>query len=239
MYTQVTMRTNFDLASPDVIKNIRAELLEDVSLMTEFNQMLADPESCGLTLWQMFVQRISTLHGTELAAQMMDNLASSKRKASASKKSGRLGPQFTRPLQAKFEQLRAARKQKKIQRNFVQDLTLQPDTYDMTDTYDVTEQTDKHDMTEQLDAIDTSKLDYNLGDDVTALEGIGSATKQWKGVIVEIDEYSGCYIICCQGVTNYPHGYNMAIPFNESSSRINQPVHGGKRKRKRKVIKSM
>ena len=77
-------------------------------------------------------------------------------------------------------------------------------------------------------------LPVQLGQNVSAIEGTGSATKQWSGVVVEVDYHTEVFIICCANVPNYPHGCNMAVPFSEASSRINQKLHAGKRKRKRK-----
>ena len=84
-----------------------------------------------------------------------------------------------------------------------------------------------------------NKYEFAIGETVTANEGTGSASKQWKGVVVEIDPHCGIYIILCSKVPHYPHGYNMVVPFSEVKTRINQPIHTGKRKRKRKVIESM
>ena len=79
-------------------------------------------------------------------------------------------------------------------------------------------------------------LDYGVGDKVTVHEGTGSATKQWSGVIVEIDCVCQLYIIFCEGVDSRPNGYNMVVPFQESSSRINQPIVSKSRKRTRKIF---
>ena len=84
-----------------------------------------------------------------------------------------------------------------------------------------------------------TNYEFAIGESVSANEGTGSASKQWKGVVVEIDPYCGIYIIRCSKVPHYPHGYNMAVPFSEAKTRINQPIHTGKRKRKPKVIESM
>lgn len=81
--------------------------------------------------------------------------------------------------------------------------------------------------------------EFVIGQSVTAIEGTGSAAQQWKGVVVEIDPYSEVYIICCRNVPHYPNGYNMAVPFSETKSRINQPIHSNKRKRKRPKIMDM
>lgn len=76
-------------------------------------------------------------------------------------------------------------------------------------------------------------LEHKIGDQVTALEGKKSGTKQWSGIIVEIDYFRQSYIVCCASVPNHPQGYNMLVPFTQTSSRLNQPVYFKKRKRKR------
>ena len=90
-------------------------------------------------------------------------------------------------------------------------------------------------------AVEGTRYEFEIGQAVTANEGTGSATKLWKGVVVEIDPFCGIYIICCSKVPHYPHGYNMAVPFSEAKTRINQPIHSHtrKRKRSRKVLESM
>ena len=221
---QVLMRQNFALASEDAIVNIKCALLTDVGLFREFREMLSPAlrDVCAEVLWELVVARMSNLFGTEAAGQMMDELASQKRKKSAPKRA-KSGMQFAQP--PKFEQLRFAKMQKKIKRNFeVEDLTL--DNELLHSTEDV-QNSPKH--TEPA-------LDHALGDEVTAIEGTGSATRQYKGAIVEIDHEDSVYIICCWGVSNYPNGYNMVVPFTESHLRINQQVHTHKRKRKRKVL---
>lgn len=80
---------------------------------------------------------------------------------------------------------------------------------------------------------------HYIGEQVTAIEGTGSACRLWEGVVVEIDRCSEVYIICCHKVPHYPHGYNMAVPFSDAAHRINQPIHTSKRKRKRKTITDM
>jgi len=80
---------------------------------------------------------------------------------------------------------------------------------------------------------------FHLGQTITAIEGTGSATKQWSGVVVEVDQCDEVFIICCENVPNYPHGYMMVVPFSEAKTRINQQLHGRKRKSKRKQIQSM
>lgn len=106
------MRQNFALANKDVIKNIRKKL-EDSPLMTDFCDLMPNHD-CGPELWVHLVERICNLHGTELASQLFENLAALKRKSVAAKRSH--APSST-SMQAKFEQLRAAKKQKKLVRN--------------------------------------------------------------------------------------------------------------------------
>ena len=225
------MRHNFALASANVINNIRADLLMDESLKQEFCDLLPNPTSCGTLLWELFVKRVSNLHGTECAAQMMDNLASMRRKAAAHRKSRQ---------NAKYEQLRQAKRQKKIIR-LTQDLTVPMDAVPM-DAMDAVPMDAVPMDAVAMDAVATEPgsepldLDYGVGDKVTVNEGTGSATKQWSGVVVEIDCVCQLYIICCQGVDSRPNGYNMAVPFQESSSRINQPIVGKSRKRTRKIF---
>ena len=115
------MRQNFSLAQIDVIKNIRSALLTSSTLCTEFKEMIPDADKCAQELWTYFVKRICDLHGTDLAGQLMDNIASTKRKAAALVQSKRLAPS-SRTLQVKFEQLRAAKKKKKLDSLLVQDL---------------------------------------------------------------------------------------------------------------------
>ena len=107
------MRQNFALANKDVIANIHKKLL-DSPLMTEFCSLMPNHE-CAPELWVYFVQRICTLHGTELASQLFDHLAASKRKSEASRRSA--AKLNSTSMQAKLEQLRAAKKKKKIDRN--------------------------------------------------------------------------------------------------------------------------
>ena len=99
---------------------------------------------------------------------------------------------------------------------------------------------DVEELNAALSVEDTNtNYDFDLGQSVTANEGTGSASKQWKGVVVEIDPLCGVYIICCSQVPHHPHGYNMVVPFSEAKTRINQPIHSRKRKRKKSVIVSM
>lgn len=215
----VLMRENFALAREDVINNIREGLLLDSRFSTAFNAMIPAElvEECGEMLWTLVADRISNLHGTELAVQLNDNLASLKRKSASN--SVRDDP--------KLEALRAARKKKKIERTHeIFDLTLEDDVCETT-------------VEEPTSAAGKCATVHALGDEVTAIEGTGSATQQWPGHIVEVDHYNACYIVCCKGVLGYPKGYNMLVPFTEVDTRINQPIHSHKRKRKRKVIPDM
>lgn len=107
-YSTVAMRQNLALAQPDVIANIKKELLQDSKMFEEFAWMI--PNDNAVVLWEMLVKRIANLHGTELASQLTEELASLKRKSTAAKK-----PQ-KRTVSEKYESLRAARKQKKLQR---------------------------------------------------------------------------------------------------------------------------
>ena len=66
--TQVTMRQNFALAKQDAIVNIRRSLLHDSVLVAKFER-LVEPHT--EKLWGLFVDRISNLHGTELAGESM------------------------------------------------------------------------------------------------------------------------------------------------------------------------
>ena len=255
------MRQNFALASADAILNIKAFLLEDMALFREFQGMLSPKllsHGCSEVLWQLVIERMSTLFGTELANQMMDELASQKRKTSAPKRADK----FAKP--ATSEQLRFAKMQKKIRRHFeVEDLTLDQELMDLTEDNGLAAPapapspkappapTPNPAPAPQAPPAPApkspplfelppepvpseAKPDHALGAQVTAIEGTGSATRLYTGVVVEIDMEENVYIICCRGVSNYPNGYNMKIPFTESRFRINQPVHTGKRKRKTK-----
>ena len=97
--SQVLMRENFTLANPDVIVNIRSVIMQDVSFVQEFNKMMSNAETAE-TLWGWLVERISILHGTELAAQVTANLAVLKRKTTSAKYAKR--PE-SRTMNVKFE----------------------------------------------------------------------------------------------------------------------------------------
>ena len=130
------MRTNFALAREDIITNIRLDLLKD-PLSKDFKQLIPNAEAFGDELWGYFVDRVSNLHGTELAAQLTDNLASFKRKIDSSQ-SKRMQPKNA----ALLEQLRAAKKQKKLMRHteLVQDLTGVREPEEVTSAVAATEQ---------------------------------------------------------------------------------------------------
>jgi hypothetical protein len=106
------MRQNFGLADKDVIKNIRKQL-EDSPLMQQFCGIMPEHD-CAPELWVHLVTRTCNLHGTELARQLFENLAAMKRKAAAAKRSH--APSST-SMHAKLEQLRAAKRQKKLVRD--------------------------------------------------------------------------------------------------------------------------
>ena len=71
---------------------------------------------------------------------------------------------------------------------------------------------------------------FKLEEKVTAIEGTGSATRQYTGVVTEIDLDAECYIILCKK-RGYRNGYHMIVSFSDAKHRINQPVHTTKRKR--------
>ena len=103
-YSTVAMRQNLALAQPDVIHNIKKELLQDSKMFQEFASMLTHDNA--VVLWEMLCERIANLHGTELASQLTEELAALKRKSTVAKK-----PQ-KRTVAEKYESLRAARKKK-------------------------------------------------------------------------------------------------------------------------------
>lgn len=224
------MRKNFTLARSDTILNIRNELLTDVGLADEFKIIMSDSETAEV-LWGLLVQRVSNLHGTELASRLTSNLASSKR----NKQCKAPNKPHKRTLAMKFEQLRAAKRRKKLERQNEIDLTLDEPEFEMSEMQDP--EFKKSELQESEPQV--RDIGFSLGDTVSVLEGTGSATQQWSGNIVEIDHYCGVVIVLCTNVPHYPHGYNMVIPFNEISRRINQSVHSVKRKRKKKIIQSM
>lgn len=94
-----------------MIQNIKKKLLLDAELYTEFASII--PKGVGAkVLWELLVERISNLHGNETASQVMEGLAALKRKSSSKQ---RVNPD-KRTVSAKYEQLRAVRKKKKIER---------------------------------------------------------------------------------------------------------------------------
>lgn len=109
-FCTVSMRKNFALPQTDAISNIRSKLLDSQSLKTLFSKCVPSLQDVDY-LWGLIVQRLCTLHGNEMAAQMMQELASLKRQKKSKSKD-----KVARPLQLKFEQLRAAKKRKKIER---------------------------------------------------------------------------------------------------------------------------
>lgn len=108
-FCTVVMRNNFSVDC-DIIKKIKDDLLSDVALTSEFLQIMPSegvPEEVGLQLYEMFVERMATLHGTELATQLMEEFAITKRKDAHYHKG------VPRDMNPKYEQLRALRKKKK------------------------------------------------------------------------------------------------------------------------------
>ena len=126
------MRDNFTLATPDAIVNIQSGLLQDTLLVQDFKKMMPNAETAE-TLWGHLVERISNIHGTELAAQIMTNLGELKRKTVSAKCAKR--PE-SRTMNVKFEQLRAVKMQKriKIRNESVVDLTKQDQDVDVVMT---------------------------------------------------------------------------------------------------------
>ena len=76
----------------------------------------------------------------------------------------------------------------------------------------------------------TEELSFKLQEKVTAIEGTGSATRQYSGIITEIDSDEEYYIVSCQGVRGYKHGYNMRVSFSDVNSRINQLLPSKRRR---------
>ena len=110
-FCTVSMRTNFSVPNTNVIRNIRAKLIDSSTLKVLFNKCVPSLQDVDY-LWGLIVQRLCTLHGNEMAARMMQELASLKRQKNSTKSKDKV----VRPLQLKFEQLRAAKKRKKIDR---------------------------------------------------------------------------------------------------------------------------
>ena len=84
-FCTVSMRKNFAVPQTDAISNIRAQLLDSESLKTLFNKCVPSLHDVDY-LWGMIVQRLSTLHGNEMAARMMEELASLKRNKTSKNK---------------------------------------------------------------------------------------------------------------------------------------------------------
>lgn len=209
----------------------------DSVLVQKFNKMVPNSETAE-PLWNHLIERISNLHGTELAAQTTANLASFKRKANSSKCAKR--PE-SRTLHVKLEQLREVKMQKRI--NIRNETPIDLTDIDLPEPVFETKpekgKTHPTHTAEKAKPHPTHSPQFHLGETITAIEGTGSATKQWSGVVVEVDQCDEVFIICCENVPNYPHGYMMVVPFSEAKTRINQQLHGRKRKRKRKQIQSM
>ena len=83
-FCTVVMRQNFCVDS-NIINKITDDLLTDSTLISAFLGIMSrsGPDHSGLELYKMFVHRMATLHGTELAFQLMESLASTKRKDAA------------------------------------------------------------------------------------------------------------------------------------------------------------
>ena len=78
-FCTVTMRQSFAVES-DIIKRVEDNLLSDMGMRADFLAIMPPTlHSIGEELYPMFVHRMATLHGTELARQLMEELASSKR----------------------------------------------------------------------------------------------------------------------------------------------------------------
>ena len=104
------MKTNFALPGVDIIWEIGEAILNDVSVRSEFLKLLSSPAdraSFGQDFFELFVKRLKTLHGTELAAKLNEDLASAKRVKDANK---------LKRVHAKHEQLWVAKKKKKMTR---------------------------------------------------------------------------------------------------------------------------
>ena len=233
-YSTIMMRDNFALARPDAILNIKKKLLVNESLHGQFQKIIMADEECVDNLWQLLVHRISNLHGTEAASQLMSELVASQRKNNSAKK---VVPE-QRTVAVKYEQLRAARKRKKMERHIDVDLTMMSDV-DLAEAIDQQTDDTRDEREDQRTDSVREELTHYIGEQVTAMEGRGSACKLWEGIVVEIDRTSERYIICCSNVPNYPKGYLMKVPFIDAINRINRPIHTSKRKRKRKIIPDM
>ena len=234
-FCRTTLSQVFALPDLNIIRHIKEDLLQDIELLGRFLSIMpVDLEQIGRDLYPMFVQRVCTLHGTELANQLMESLAAQKRKAGGEKPTIQTNP--------KYESLRSARKKKKIE------LSRHKLTLDLTEESTIVAPTPVPAPTPAptpspaptpaptpSPAPTTTPVPataHKLDDEVTVTEGTGSAWRQYSGVVVEVDTDSRSYIICCD-VPGYKNGYNMMIGFEDAPVRINQPVCLRKRKRKK------
>ena len=109
LLTQVRMRENFALPHCNIIRDIEEAILNDASVRDEFFQLLPtdeDRKAFGQDFFELFVTRLKNLHGTETAAQLCEQLASAKRITDSHKRKAL-------SVNAKHEQLRAAKKKRK------------------------------------------------------------------------------------------------------------------------------
>ena len=82
-FCTVTMKRTFAVDC-NVIKRISDKLLDDTSVLQDFLSIMPTTlHSIGKELYPMLVKRMATLHGTELARQLMEELTSIKRIQSA------------------------------------------------------------------------------------------------------------------------------------------------------------
>ena len=92
------MRQNFAITDVNIIALIKTRILHDDCLLKEFLQILPEADhTFGRELFELFVKRLCNLHGTELAAQMMEKFAQQKRSSSKNHNAP--------PMNAKYEQL--------------------------------------------------------------------------------------------------------------------------------------
>ena len=107
-FCTVEMRRSFSVDC-DIIKKIKDDLLIDETLTGEFLQIMPSEgafDEVGLELYEMFITRMATLHGTEVATQLMESFAITKRKDAHYHKG------VPRDMNPKYEQLRALKKKK-------------------------------------------------------------------------------------------------------------------------------
>ena len=211
------MRRNFAVTDVNIISLIKTRILNDECLLTEFLQIMPESDlTFGRELFDLFVERLCTLHGKELASQLMQDFAQKKRRSTQKKKATQ-APQMS----AKYEQLRAARKRKRLER-----ISHKHEVFDLTVDRTAIISSVRNDISRDVTHV--------LGEKVSALEGKGSATRLLYGTVVEIDTENELYVICCDGVSNFDNGYLMVVPFKDACTRINKPVHTELRKRRRK-----